>query len=1189
MANVKFEKSNGKYYVAFNNSKLISARVTINISWDLDSKGYGDPFECLSVTGQGGTTKKKCRSGDSGQKTLTFLIDRSVKEKYELEFDTSVNADVSSNGSNLKIFHPLISENQAKKEINLLNQGGWGVVIPGDNAIIDNSQIELYMERVDDPDSHGTALDAVEIPSFNGTNRMSFNNQRKDSETEFFGIRSSYSTFYKFDLQGTKKDPRLNSGSGDWRDGETFPSGDRLEFFDGDGNDVNAYLHIKTKDITVNKTNLEGARLTFSTSEEVFEEDSTVPLVLKGIKNKQLQQFTDYVSEQPSVNNSVGNVTFSLVAADTANGFTVNSSSGIVQFTTPAYDGTGVEGANDYQFKLKATDSKTPVAQTGTITKVVTVTEPPPEPDPLVPPEVTLSLDPEDIDIDGTSIITFNFTQSGVTGFKKSDVQVTNGSISSIQGDGRTRIATVTPDSGFDGNVELTVPVGSFKNADNVTNTKSKTITLRVLPPPPAGAPTLSITTNKDVLGVGQTAAVTFTFNENVSGFKKSDVEISGGGNIKNFSGSGSSYTATYEPPVKYNGKIKLKVIGSSYTSTTSGLTGTKEIKELIVNTTTAPLDPDPEPEPEIPDAGDTPPSGGGSCGIDPPVITLTSDGWGIKIPDKVLRGSEMNIRAAKRDNPEIYGTALKNFGIEGSDGTIQQKNLNPAKEIDEQNITFKVQSSVRTFYKFKFLDNIKEPAYSTFNKRLEFRDNEGSDPNAWIEIDDKKTKFNCDNIPGEPETDCPPGSWKVGENVYYPDSIKEPIPPKLEEIGGGLRLSLSGDGKDVKINLKNYENQLVTLKLTWTTNADWDQAFILKNQYMSDLLIDGKTATDGGSRYGEDGNEYNIPNLELIKGGLVNVTKTLYLYNVDGGDYDTIVSMSSTPGPEPERIVSKSVGTEVEGAVADISLRDEQGDLGDDYTAWGGSSSQEFKNNQGGSTPPNWDIGTEEVTSFRTFDMIGGSGKGLQISAKILARKGLGGNLRNTTVQIQSIVNSGSGYVNGDFVTFPSPYNIASLIKITATANRTDFGCVEQKEKETWTEAGGTWPRFPQKAAIAKNGGEKVEWYWEDGGGGPEWDDQKFVLEVVGKRNCVPWSDNNFISMDKQLQEFVWIPSSVIEDNPDGEEGHSLEDYHIHSDKIRFRRPLTHSSLTNLEIGGTGMREFRGVAGALQPQYYGL
>ena len=1073
MADVKFKKSVDKYYISFNNDDLVSARVTLTISWDLDDEGYSVPFECLLVTGKGGTSKRMCRSGDSGEKTLTFLINRDVKTDYELEFDGQINADISDDKRKLKIYHPLKRKLDAEKEIALANQDGWGVVIPGSNAIIDDSQVELYMERVDDPDNAGTALDAIEIPSFNGDNRMSFNNQTKDSDNEFFSIRSSYKTFYKFDLEGTKKEPKLNSGSGDWRDGETFPDGYRLEFFDGDGNDVNAYLHIKKKEVTVNTTNLEGARITFDVTEKVFKEDPNVPLTISGISNKQLAQFTDYVSEKPSVGNNVGNVTFSLVSADTATGFTVNTDDGVVRFTTPAYDDSGTSGANDYNFKLKATDSKTPIAQTGTITRTVSVLEPDPPPDPNVP-SVILSVDPLRIPINGSSVVTFDFREE-VFGFKKGDVVVSGGSIGSISGDGEVRTATVTPNLDYVGQVNIRVPANSFKNSEDVFNTTPKTIVVYV-----------------------------------------------------------------------------------------------------------------DEPVPEPPPAGDDPPPGGGTCGVNPPVITFFNGKWGIKIPDRVLEGSTMNIKGAKRDNPEEYGTALKNFGIEGSDGSKYKRELNPSKEIDEENITFKVQSSVKTFYQFEYLDNIKDPAYSKNNKRLEFRDEDGGDPNAWIEIDDKLTQFNCDDVPGVPETDCDPDPWMIGDDVYYPDSIPEPVPPELVESGGGLRLSLSSDRKDVKINLRNYKNQLVTLKLTWTTNASWPQKAILKNKYMSDLLIDGKTAAAGGSRWGDDGNEYDIPDLELIKGD-DDVTKTLYLYNVDGGDYDTIVSMSSTPSSEPERVVYESVGTPVEGIVVGISARDEQGDLGDAYTSWGGSEDQEFKNQDGGQSPPNWDLGTEEKTTFTTFDMTGGSGSGLQISAKIYGREGTGGNLHNTTVQIQSIVNGGTGYSNGDLVTFPSPYNIADVIKITATAGRTDFSCVAKDEKETWTEAGGTWPRFPQEAVIAVNGGEAVEWYWEDGGGGPEWNDQKFTLEVVGKRSCVPWEENKKVSMDKQLQEYVWIPSTIIETNPDGEEGHSLEDYHIHSDKIRFRRPSTHSSLINLPVGGTGMKEFRGVAGALQPQYYGL
>ena len=1200
MADVKFEKAGGEYYVVFNNDKLVKATVTLSISWDLDEKGYSVPYQCVAVKGADGDQRRRCRSGDSGQKTLAFKIDRGIKTRYQLQFDTFVRAEIVNNNNAIKIYHPLKDRIKAERETALANQNGWGVLIPGDNAVIDDSQIEIYMERVDDPNNAGTALDAVEIPSFNGKNRMSFKNQTKDSESEFFGVRSSYKTFYKFDFEGTQREPKLNKGDGDWRDGETFPEGERLEFFDGTNDDVNAFLYIRKKEFTVNERNLEGARITFEVTDKEFKEDPLVPLKIRGISNRQLPEFSKYASEQPTVENSIGNVTFSLVNADTANGFTVNSSSGVVKFTTPAYDESGTAGANDYQFKLKATDSKTPVAQTGTTTKVVTVTEPPPEPDPLVPPEVKLSLDPEDIDVDETSTITFKFTQSGVTGFKKSDVQVTNGSISSIQGDGRTRTATVTPDSGFDGNVKLTVPVGSFKNADNVTNTKSKTITLRVLPPPPASAPTLSITTDKDVLEAGQTAAVTFTFNENVSGFEKSDVEISGGGKIKNFSGSGSSYTATYEPPVEYNGEIKLKVIGSSYTSTASGLTGTKAKKKLLVDTTTAPPPPpppdppDPEepvvPEPEDPILpGDPPPTGGGECGINPPVITIRDGKWGIKIPKRVLEGSEMRITASKKDDPEKDGTALKNFGLIDSNKVDHRRELNPNKEIDTENITFAVQSSINTFYKLKYLDNIQPPAYSEERKRLEFRDGEGSDANAWIEIDDMRTKFICDDLPPEPEEECEPGPWMRGEDVYYPEDDVEPIRPGLITRSGGLKATLESDKKTVRVRLTNYPDKLVTLKLTWSTNAGWDQAFKLSSPLVSDMLIDGPTIADGGSRFGAAGNEYAVPDADFLKAGEDDVTRTVYLYNADGGDTNITVSMSSTPGIEPERAIFESVGTEIEGAVAGISVRNEQGDLGDAYTAWAGSSSEEFKNNQGGDSPPNWEDGTAAVSSFRTFDMKGGKGEGLQIKAKILPREGSGGNLRNTTVQIQSIVSPGAGYSNGDYVTFPSPYDIPQVIKITAIAGQTVSECTDTGETETWTEAGGSWPRFPEEATITVNGGNKVEWVYEDGGGGPEWNDQVFSLEVLDIRETIPWNARASISMDRQLQERVWIPSTITEQFPDGEEGHSLEDYSIHSDKIRFRRPSTHSSLTNLKVGGVQYKEFRGVAGALQPQYYGI
>ena len=961
MANVKFKKEGGNWFVTFNNNKLKKAKVKVSMEWDLDSKGYKTPYECVTVNGSGNNDiSKKCRKDkDSGSQELEFTIDRSVREDYKLTFDTKLNADRGgSDNDSLILYHPKISKSDVEKQIELFNKGNdWYVGIPGDRAVT-RGTVTLHMERVDDPGDGGTALDAVEVVGADGNKgRMSFKNQRKDSETETFKIKSSDKTEYYLDFEGLEKDPKRNSGSGDWKDGETFPSGERIEFRDKDGDDVNAFLHIKNRNPEVNTANLEGARFVLTTSDEEFDEGAGDPMAINGYKNKKVKEYNQFVSDQPSVTNSKGNVTFSLVSAgtDSAPSFTINSSSGIVSATAPAFNDSG---SNDYDFKVKAVDSSTP-------------------------------------------------------------------------------------------------PKEAFK---------TKTITV------------------------------------------------------------------------------------------------TKE-------------------EPQDPPTG-----GGGTCGINPPKISFQDGKWGILIPDKVLEGSRMKIKAEKNDDPNKYGTALKNFAVKGSDGNKVKTQLDPKEKKDKAEIEFFVRSLHSTFYPLLDLDNIRPPVYNEGKDRLEFRDTDGDDANAWIFIDESKTKFNCDDIPGDPEVTCQPGNWTINGEVYYPDDYPEPSPPALDDRPGGLRATLGTDGSSINVNFKNYENKLLTLKLTWRTSAAWDQTCKIVNPYVSDLLINGKTTTSGGARYGVAGNEYNVPDYTLFKSG-ANVTKTLYYYNVDGGDYDMLFSMSSKTGAQPIRDTAESVGTTTSGIVIGFSARDEQGDFGGSYTNWSGDQSQEFKTNAGGSGPPNWQSGTAEVTSWTEFTMIGGSGSGLKMKAKIFKRLGAGGLYANSTVQIKEISAGGSGYKNGDEVTFPAPYDINDFIKISAVTQKTDFNC-QFTGTETWTEAGGKWPRYPVGAAISKNGGNKVKWAWEDGGGGT-WDDQFFTLEVVGERRCVPWKGN--ISMEDQLQELVWIDSSVLESAPDGEPGHSLEDYQLHSDKIRFRRPQTHSSLTNLQFGGTGMEEFRGVAGAKKPEDYGL
>jgi serralysin len=71
-----------------------------------------------------------------------------------------------------------------------------------------------------------------------------------------------------------------------------------------------------------------------------------------------------------------------------------------------------------------------------------------------------------------------------------------------------------------------------------------KSITLSSLDFTP---PTIALTINKTLLGVGQTATLTFTLSEPSTNFVASDVTVSGG-TLSNFTGSGTSYTATFTP-----------------------------------------------------------------------------------------------------------------------------------------------------------------------------------------------------------------------------------------------------------------------------------------------------------------------------------------------------------------------------------------------------------------------------------------------------------------------------------------------------------------------------------------------------------------------------------------------------------------------------------------------------------------
>ncbi len=77
--------------------------------------------------------------------------------------------------------------------------------------------------------------------------------------------------------------------------------------------------------------------------------------------------------------------------------------------------------------------------------------------------------------------------------------------------------------------------------------------------------PTIAITTSDANLTVGETATITFTLSEASSNFVASDVTVTGGV-LSNFSGSGTSYTATFTPTANSTSNGVVSVASNRFT-----------------------------------------------------------------------------------------------------------------------------------------------------------------------------------------------------------------------------------------------------------------------------------------------------------------------------------------------------------------------------------------------------------------------------------------------------------------------------------------------------------------------------------------------------------------------------------------------------------------------------------------------
>ena len=156
----------------------------------------------------------------------------------------------------------------------------------------------------------------------------------------------------------------------------------------------------------------------------------------------------------------------------------------------------------------------------------------------------TLALDIVDASLndgDNSSLVSFEFSED-VTGFDNSDVNVSGGTLSDFtQVDGNSYTAIFTADDAVETTGSVSVAAASYTDvAGNTGGAGTDTVTIDTK------NPTVGINfASQPLTGQNFSTTVTFQFSEAVSGFAASDVTLTNGV-LSNFTGSGSSYTATF-------------------------------------------------------------------------------------------------------------------------------------------------------------------------------------------------------------------------------------------------------------------------------------------------------------------------------------------------------------------------------------------------------------------------------------------------------------------------------------------------------------------------------------------------------------------------------------------------------------------------------------------------------------------
>jgi len=178
-------------------------------------------------------------------------------------------------------------------------------------------------------------------------------------------------------------------------------------------------------------------------------------------------------------------------------------------------------------------------------------------------PSITITAsEVSDGDTSSDSSLSLTFTTSAsTTDFAAGDVSVSGGTLSNFAGSGTTYTATFTPTA--QGATTIDVASSTFTNASTgVDNTAATQFNWTY-----STAPTMTITAaevNDGDSSADTSLSITFTASQSTTNFAAGDVVVSGG-TLSNFSGSGTTYTATFTPSAE--GATTIDVAANTFTN----------------------------------------------------------------------------------------------------------------------------------------------------------------------------------------------------------------------------------------------------------------------------------------------------------------------------------------------------------------------------------------------------------------------------------------------------------------------------------------------------------------------------------------------------------------------------------------------------------------------------------------------